>query len=170
MSIRKKIKEFDYFIKNILLDDQIGTKPNENRVLVIGYSVPLGMGIISTISPLYLRFINYHKEFSIFFAIIASAIFVGYIQITARRGIQNKNKEKRILLLKKTRKLLNYSYFFSISGILISVLSFKFPPQNATDENFFIPMILLIVFAVMGVLAIPFTFMARRISWLVNPR
>ena len=131
--------------------------------------MPLGMGIISTISPLHLRFINYHKEFSIFFAIIASAIFVEYIQITARRGIQNKNKEKRILLL-KTRKLLNYSYFFSISGILISVLSFKFPPQNATDENFFIPMILLIVFAVMGVLAIPFTFMARRISWLVNPR
>ncbi|MBS0981331.1 hypothetical protein [Acetobacter thailandicus] len=169
MSIRKKIKDFDYFIKNILLDDQIGTKPNENRVLVIGF-LPSGMVITSSISSLYLRFIPYYSEFSIIAGMITSAIFVGYIQITARRGIQNKNKEKRILLLKKTRKLLNYSYFFSISGILISVLSFKFPPQNATDENFFIPMILLIVFAVMGVLAIPFTFMARRISWLVNPR
>ncbi|OUI87828.1 hypothetical protein HK11_09460 [Acetobacter sp. DmW_043] len=116
MSIRKKIKEFDYFIKNILLDDQIGTKPNENRVLVIGYSVPLGMGIISTILPLYLRFINYHKEFSIFFAIIASAIFVGYIQITARRGIHNKNKEKRILLLKKHGNYLIIITFFQFQG------------------------------------------------------
>ncbi|MBS0986749.1 hypothetical protein [Acetobacter thailandicus] len=115
MSIRKKIKEFDYFIKNILLDDQIGTNPNENRVLVIGF-LPSGIGINSSISSLYLRFIPYYSEFSIIAGIITSAIFVGYIQITARGGIQNKNKEKRIFLLKKHENYLIILTFFQFQG------------------------------------------------------
>lgn len=104
MNLKEKIKNLDNNLKNSLLDDQIGTKPNENRTLSLGISIPASLGLISSGMSLYLRFTSYDDHYAIFTGFFIFPIYILYMQIITRKAIQLKNKQRRVLLLIRINK------------------------------------------------------------------
>ncbi|MCQ8276952.1 hypothetical protein NFI95_00615 [Acetobacteraceae bacterium KSS8] len=162
-------QSFGYRIKDTFLDDQVGTTPNENRIFAIGL-LPAALSLTGSITSLYLYIFPEDKRNVAIVPGFVLAVFFGWFaQISMRRALQMRDRDHRIVLLKKLRIIPSVSIGLTLAGLAITLAVWFFPPPNAL-EKFHILAGLAVVFPVVGILLTPFSFLARRISWLFNPR
>ncbi|MCQ8276954.1 hypothetical protein NFI95_00625 [Acetobacteraceae bacterium KSS8] len=158
------------YIKSAFTEDNIGTTPNENRLFIVGFAGPSSLGLTGGGMSLYLYFFPEDKRnIAMLPGFVVAIFFVWFAQISMRRAYQMRDRDRRIVLIEKLRIIPTISIVLAVVGLMISLTVWFFPPANAS-ETFHILAGVATVFPVVGVLLTPVAFLARRISWLVNPR